>query len=296
MKKKYSAKELLALQQDVFDFTGEWEDLCGKPAKKGAWIVWGRSFSGKTAFCIRLARYIASLGRRVAYLSLEEGAGISMKNAWARENMTTENNRLSLWENMTIDEIKEELHKQRSPSVLIIDSLQYLNINYAGYKALREEFKGKLFVFISHATEQKEPMGTTAVKIKYDAGVKILVDGFVATAFSRYGGGRPMKIWHEGASQNTAKTENKYDRITEEWDSRRVYKTERLQDEETTRVGQMEEKSDCSDFRIPIIDARREILRRWGFGESGEGESSCESCCRESRIQQDNENEVDSNI
>lgn len=294
--KKYSAKELQRVDDDVFDFIGDWEALFGKPAKKGAWIVWGRSFSGKTSFCIRLARCFAGLGHRVAYLSLEEGAEESMRLAWERENMTTENGRLSLWAEMTLEEFKEELRRQRSPRIVIIDSLQYLGINYAGYKALREEFRNKLFVFISHATEQKEPMGTTAVKIKYDAGVKILIDGFVATAFSRYGGGRPMKIWHEGASQNTAKTENKYDRITEEWDSRRDYETERLQDEETTGVGQMAEESDCSDWRVPIIDARREVLRRWGFGESGEGESSCEPCSREDGIQQDTEDEVDSNI
>ncbi|MEE0983311.1 MAG: hypothetical protein U0L38_04600, partial [Bacteroidales bacterium] len=151
---------------------------------------------------------------------------------------------------------------------------------YAGYKALREEFKGKLFVFISHATEQKEPMGTTAVKVRYDAGVKIMVDGFIATGNSRYGGGKPMIIWEKGVMDNTAKKTEDYER------KRENYKFKR----------QMEEASDCSDFRIPIIDARREVLRRWGFGESGESESSCESCCGEGGIQQDTEDEVDSNI
>lgn len=242
-KTKYSAKELQRLEEKVLDFSGEWEDLCGKPAKRGAWIVWGRSFSGKTSFCVRLARYIASLGEKVAYLSLEEGAGVSMKKAWERENMTTENDRLSLWADMSLEDFKEELRKQRSPRVVIIDSLQYIGINYAGYKALREEFRNKLFIFISQATEQREPMGTTAVKIKYDAGVKILVDGFVATAFSRYGGGRPMKIWSYGASQNTAKTEEKYERVTEEWDERH-----------------MEKESDCSDWEVPGDDDGREVL------------------------------------
>lgn len=278
--KKLTAKELNELNEKAFAFEGEWEDFVGKPAEKGVWIVWGKSFQGKTSFCIRLVKYLASLGKKIAYVSLEEGAGKSIQRAWQRENMVSENARVSLWSELTVEELKEELRKQRSPNVVVIDSLQYLGINYAGYKALKEEFKSKLFIFVSQATEQKEPMGTTAVKVRYDAGVKIMVDGFIATGNSRYGGGKPMIIWEKGVMDNTAKKTEDYER------KRENYKFKR----------QMAEESDSSDFRIPIIDARREVLRRWGFGESGESESSCESCCGEGGIQQDTEDEVDSNI
>lgn len=278
--KKFTAKELDELNEKAFAFEGDWEDLVGKPAEKGVWIVWGKSFQGKTAFCIRLVKYLASLGKKIAYVSLEEGAGKSIQRAWQRENMVSENARVSLWSELTVEELKEELRKQRSPNVVVIDSLQYLGINYQGYKLLKEEFKNKLFIFVSQATDQKEPMGTTAVKIRYDAGVKIMVDGFIATGNSRYGGGKPMIIWEKGVMDNTAKKTEDYER------KRERYKFKR----------QMEEKSDCSDFRVPIIDARREVFRRWGFGESGESESSCEPCCREDGIQQDTEDEIDSNI
>lgn len=185
--------------------SGEWRDLIGLPEMSGTWIIWGRSFSGKTSFCVRLAKEIAALGERVAYVSLEEGLSVTMQAAFRRENMDTVNDRLRMWYQIEPEELVEKLKRQRSARVVIIDSLQYLGINYAGYKRLRKLFPNKLFIFVSHANEQKEPSGATAIKVRYDASVKILVAGFVAYAFSRYGGGKPLTIWEEGAKRNTTK-------------------------------------------------------------------------------------------
>lgn len=205
-RKKYTPKELqLYKPARVLPFTGEWRDLVGVPERSGAWIVWGRSYSGKTSFCLQLAKYFADLGEKVVYLSLEEGVSVTMQRAFARECMDTVNGNLQLWCRMDMSELEVELKKQRSANVVVIDSLQYFGINHAGYKRLREEFPRKLFIFISHASETKEPSGATAIKVRYDASVKIMVDGFVAYAFSRYGGGKPLTIWEEGAKKNTTK-------------------------------------------------------------------------------------------
>ena len=216
IKKRYKPSDIRAWSpRKVLGFTGEWEALAGNPEISGSWIIWGRSFSGKTSFAVRLAKYIASLGGKVAYLSLEEGLSLSLKRAFERENMESVNNKVELWQCVGLEEIEKLLARQRSADVVIIDSVQYLGINYAGYKKLRQAFPKKLFIFISHANEQKEPAGATAVKIRYDASVKILVDGFVATAFSRYGGGRAMTIWEEGAKLNVTK-KGEYDEREDE--------------------------------------------------------------------------------
>lgn len=205
-RKKYTPRELQKVgSARVLPFDGEWRELVGLPERSGAWIIWGRSFSGKTSFCLRLAKYFANLGERVAYLSLEEGASVSMQKAFGRECMDDVNGKLQLWCDMDAAELEAELAKQRSADVVVIDSLQYLGINHAGYKRLKEKFPNKLFIFVSYANEQKEPSGATAIKVRYDASVKILVDGFVAYAFSRYGGGKPLTIWEEGAKRNTTK-------------------------------------------------------------------------------------------
>lgn len=207
LKTKIKVKDLVSERSEkrTLDVSNEWQELFGIPEKFGSWIIWGRSFSGKTRFAVRLATHIAEIGERVAYLSLEEGDSKSIRRAFAAEYKPKSNIRLALWCNMDLEEVERELKKQRAPQVVIIDSVQYLGINYAGYKKLRQAFPRKLFIFISHANEQKEPAGATAVKIRYDASVKILVDGFVATAFSRYGGGEPMTIWAEGREKNVTK-------------------------------------------------------------------------------------------
>ena len=84
--------------------------------------------------------------------------------------------------------------------MVIVDSFQYSGLSYAGYKQLKEEHPGKLFIFISHA-EGSRPEGRAAKKVEYDADVKIYVEGFKASCKSRFMDrpGVPFIIWEEGA-------------------------------------------------------------------------------------------------
>ena len=59
-------------------------------------------------------------------------------------------------------------------------------------------FKKKSFIFLSHASG-KLPDGKTADKIRYDAGIKTRIEGYIAFPISRYGGNKPYVIWEEGA-------------------------------------------------------------------------------------------------
>lgn len=59
-------------------------------------------------------------------------------------------------------------------------------------------FPRKLFIYISHA-EGANPRGNVAMSVKYDAFVKIYVQGFRAYPQSRFGGGSPFVIWDKGA-------------------------------------------------------------------------------------------------
>ena len=63
---------------------------------------------------------------------------------------------------------------------------------------LRDTFRHKLFIFISHG-EGREPKGNVAKSVKYDAFVKIYVEGFKAFSQSRFGGGAEYVIWDSGA-------------------------------------------------------------------------------------------------
>ena len=106
--------------------------------------------------------------------------------------------RFVLLDKEPVPELIERLAKQKSPDVVFIDSIQYTGLNYADYKLLKDRFRHKLFVMVSHA-EGNQPSGRVARSIRFDAGVKIWIEGFQAYTTSRYGGGEPYVIWEEGA-------------------------------------------------------------------------------------------------
>lgn len=189
-------------------FEGAWQALMGQPERSGSWLIWGNSGNGKTSFALQLAGYLTRFGR-VAYNSLEEGISESLKRSVKINGLVGIKN-LILLDKEPLDELTERLERPKSPAIVIIDSIQYTGLNYREYKNLRDSFRNKLFVFVSHA-EGREPAGRTARSIRYDANVKIYIEGYVAYAVSRYGGGKPYVIWEQGADnyQSIALQKNK---------------------------------------------------------------------------------------
>jgi nucleoside-triphosphatase THEP1 len=201
MAKALSVTALLSKRMKLLDFTGRFKDLIGCPELTGSWIIWGPSGSGKTTFVLELCKYLTEFGR-VGYDSLEEGASQSMKLAFQRVNMTQVKRKLILLDREPLEELKVRLRKKKAPQIAVIDSIQYAQLSYQQYLELIKEFPNTLFLMISHA-EGKEPDGRVAKKIRYDANVKIRVEGYVAFATSRYGDGnsKPYVIWPEMAKQ-----------------------------------------------------------------------------------------------
>lgn len=193
-----SVSQLGSMKFKELPFTDEFLDLIGCPEVAGSWLIWGDSGNGKTRFALQLAKYLAQWCR-VAYNSLEEGASKSMKQAFADVGMDEVKRRVILLDNEPIVDLKERLRMRRSPDAIVIDSFQYSGMNYRDYVALRTEFKNKLIILISHA-DGKNPAGQAAKSIRYDAFVKIRIEGYKAYALSRFGGGKPYTIWNEGAT------------------------------------------------------------------------------------------------
>ncbi len=198
IKRALSPKDVLAYKPTVLPFDNEWELLMGCPEITGSWIIWGNSGNGKTRFALMLAKYLARF-QTVYYNTLEEGLSESIKRAFVQINMI-ETKRLFTLDGESIEELSIRLRRRKSANIVFIDSLQYTGIDYKKYKALKKEFKTKLFVFVSHA-DGREPAGRVGKSIKYDANVKIRVEGFKAFAASRYGGGNPLTVWAEGAER-----------------------------------------------------------------------------------------------
>lgn len=199
MKRALTITDIRSYKATTYRLEGGLGDALGEVELTGSWIVWGGSANGKTRFALQLAKALAK-HVRVAYDSLEEGLSLSMRHAIEDVGFSDVKRNFVLLDGESIDDLKERLRKQRSPKVVIIDSLQYTGLTYNEYKKLRDEFRSKLFIFISHA-DGHNPKGAVADSVKYDAFVKIFVEGYRAYPQSRFGGGEPYTVWPEGAAK-----------------------------------------------------------------------------------------------
>ena len=196
-----SASEILNMKKDTIPFTGTWEEAFGNPEWVGPWIVWGNSGDGKTSFLMQLCKEL-SRWRKVGYNSLEQKASKTMQDTIREYNMQQcKRGRFQLIPGESIDELSARLFKPKSPDVIVIDSFQYTQMGYRDYIAFKEKHPDKLIIFVSHA-DGTQPDGRAARKVKYDAELKIRVEGFRAFSQGRTKGSRGyFTVWEEGAKE-----------------------------------------------------------------------------------------------
>ena len=197
MKRALSVNNVLDAKFRTMPFGGEWLSGIGCPELSGSWMIYGAPKNGKTSCAMKLAKYLTKFGT-VAYNSVEEGLKLSMKNAIVRANMREVARRFKLLDRENVEEMIERLQRQKSPDIIFIDSVQFLELKFSEYKRLKELFPNKLFIYISHI-EGSQPDGQVARRIWRDANVAIRVEGFKAFPVSRYGGGDPVVISPERA-------------------------------------------------------------------------------------------------
>lgn len=197
----FSAKEIYKMKKETIPFTGEFEEAFGHPEWVGIWFIWGGSAEGKTRLALRLLKELARW-KPTALNSLEQKASLTMANSIREENMQQcKPGRFKLIPGESMDELSERLSKPKAPAVVAIDSFQYTQMSYKDYIAFKEKHPDKLIIFISHA-DGKQPDGRAAKKIKYDAELKIHVEGFRAISHGRTQGEKGYyTIWKEGAEK-----------------------------------------------------------------------------------------------
>ncbi|MPN03020.1 hypothetical protein SDC9_150243 [bioreactor metagenome] len=157
---------------------------------------------------MQLAKYLTGFVKnKVLINTLEEGKTKSFKMNVERSGISSVKEKVLFGNRVPMEKIFERLEKQRSPEIIMIDSLQYAKLNKKGFEELRERFRNKLWIFISQADKSGNPKGSLAEDIKFDADVKIKVEGFKAYPESRYGGGKEYIIDAERAASYYAKLE-----------------------------------------------------------------------------------------
>jgi adenosyl cobinamide kinase/adenosyl cobinamide phosphate guanylyltransferase len=211
MAKVLGLKQLLQKQYKFLDNIPESIARCfGRLTANFVMIVWGHSANGKSNFLMEFLKALMPHGK-VLYVALEEGFEASMQMNVLRHLDETEHaGKIEFADQeMNFEELMNKLSKKKSPRFVVIDSVQYWDIDLKKYKELKKRFsKTKSFIFISHA-KGKLPDGNVADKIRYDATIKSRVEGFVVFVASRLGGNNPYVIWEEGAKRYWGKNYQK---------------------------------------------------------------------------------------
>lgn len=198
MNKALSVTDILSKKYKLLDLQGPWLEAFDRPEATGTWFVWGNSGNGKTSFLLQMIKELSRFGK-VLYNSLEEGAAHTMQQALSRSGIQDCKGKLQLvCESM--EDLRTRLKRHQSPNIIAIDSFQYTGMNFKDYLDLKKEFPRKLFIYNSQC-EGKLPIGKAAVKVHYDASLKIWVEGYKAFSKGRYIGqnGGEYIIWEEGA-------------------------------------------------------------------------------------------------
>lgn len=187
------------MRKDTIPFEGAWEEAFGHPEWVGVWIIWGNSGDGKTSFLMQLCK-VLSQWRKVEYNSLEQKTSKTMQDAIREHNMVQcKRGQFKVVPGATMKQLEERLSKPKAPKVVVIDSFQYTQMSYKDYIAFKERHPNTLLIFVSHA-DGTQPDGRAARKVKYDAELKIRVEGFRAFSLGRTKGERGFfTIWDEGA-------------------------------------------------------------------------------------------------
>lgn len=202
MAKVLGLKQLLQKKSRVLEgLSPQIIDCFGQLVEGFIMIIWGQSGNGKSEFVMQILKELVRYGK-ILYVGLEEGHSDSMQQRVIRNlSLDEHNGKIEFSDHeMTYPKLMEKLAKKKSPKTIVIDSLQYWNISYEEYKALKERFPRKNLIFISHAAG-KYPDGRTADKVRYDAGIKVRVDKFIAFITSRYGGTMNYVIYEERAKK-----------------------------------------------------------------------------------------------
>lgn len=201
MQKALSSTDILSKKYDLIDWEGAWYDNFKHPEASGTWFLSGNSGNGKTAFMLQLGKELTKYGK-VLFNSLEEGNSLTMQEAWKSQNMKDCGRKIQLiCEDIT--SLMARLDKRQSAQFIIIDSFQYTGLTWENYRMLKARYPKKLFIYNSQMDGSK-PMGKTALRVLYDADLKIWIEGFRAFSKGRYLGEyweKGYTIWEDGADK-----------------------------------------------------------------------------------------------
>ena len=184
MRRTLSAAQVLQIKNDTILPGGGWGDCFGEIDRTGIVFINGPSTSGKSSAALDFAKHLVPFGK-VLYLTNEEGFRSSFQERIRRFNIQTVGAAFQFINHEPVSELIERLEKRRSASFVVIDSIQDTKMTRAEYDQLKQMAARKLIIFVSRI-EGRLPVGRLARTIKFDADLKVWVEGGRAFSNGRY--------------------------------------------------------------------------------------------------------------
>lgn len=202
-KRRVSVHYILQKTYDVLPWDDEWEAAFSRPEQCGIWFVSGRPTNGKSSFCMKLTRKLASIGYKTAYFSYEEGTSLSFQNAMIRSRWADAGKNIVVEDQfVSFQDMEKWVKANKRVKVYIFDSIQRWDLKKSDLFKFRELFRNKLIVIISHVKDNGLPDGTVANELLRDASLKIWIEGFRAISRGRFFGSLGYyTIWEEKANE-----------------------------------------------------------------------------------------------
>lgn len=184
MARTLSALQVLSISNETIKLSGGWAEAFGDIDRYGIVFIYGPSTGGKSSAALCFAKELTRFGR-VLYVSNEEGFATSFQNRMRRFCVSDCGSKFQFTSNEAMSELIERLKKRKSADFVVIDSVQDSQISRAEYRELKRLSTSKMLIFVSRV-EGSRPMGRLAVDIKFDAGLKVWVEGGRAKSEGRY--------------------------------------------------------------------------------------------------------------
>lgn len=167
-----NASDVLEYKYDLYNFTGKYGDFFGDPSKNFHIMIFGRPKSGKSIFTVQFSKYLASLGK-VLYIASEEGFSATLQQKIREFGMSNPN--LDFANFRDFEQIRETVINS-DYNFVIIDSINFINLDPEDIQILKAENPAKAFITIQQATKSGQFRGSQQFAHNCDIVVEI-VDG-----------------------------------------------------------------------------------------------------------------------
>lgn len=190
--KNYGIKDMMSWNFEPIAFSQEWAEHLGELCTGFRMLIKGDPKNGKTEYMITLIKELATVNGKVNFNSTEQGKSPSLKRALLRNNIDQiPAGKFILCDasQRTFDAWFKRLKSPNSGKTIILDSGDYMNLTFAQYKQLIEEFPQKNIIIVCWL------VNPLIKHLAHTMDIVVEVKDFIARPVGRLGGDKNRVIW-----------------------------------------------------------------------------------------------------